>query len=349
MRLIEWRAIRIGSGGTDPLPEKISDLLTKAGLPLLGIFALVGLGSSEWPIVWQLLPFYLSLFILGMPHGAADHLLLWGLTGKDSTSFKIVSLLVYVSISGLYLFAWGIWPVYSAVFFLVLTIFHWGQGDRYLTARLHGAGYLERSKLLSALHLILRGCLPIILPGYLGNLIYHDFLIAMVAQGGGKMTDFPLIIEEKTLFLVVPLALLVLYCLLAPLSARATERKALLIDLLEGVCLFFWFLFVPPLWAIGIYFVFWHSLRHALRILWIDGAGRAALQTFTLSKLSTRWLRLTTLMTVLALLGLWFILSLPLSINGIELDWLGKAMIGISILTLPHTLLVCLLDHKQSS
>ena len=144
MRLIEWRAIRIGSGGTDPLPEKISDLLIKAGLPLLGIFALVGLGSSEWPIVWQLLPFYLSLFILGMPHGAADHLLLWGLTGKDSISFKIVSLLVYVSISGLYLFAWGIWPVYSAVFFLALTIFHWGQGDRYLTARLHGAGYLER-------------------------------------------------------------------------------------------------------------------------------------------------------------------------------------------------------------
>ena len=55
------------------------------------------------------------------------------------------------------------------------------------------------------------------------------------------------------------------------------------------------------------------------------------------------------LLTVLALLGLWFILSLPLSINRIELDWLGKAMIGISILTLPHTLLVCLLDHKQSS
>ena len=264
MRLIEWQAIRIDSGGTDPLPEKISDLLTRAGLPLLGIFALVGLGSSEWPIVWQLLPFYLSLFILGMPHGAADHLLLWGLAGKDSTSFKIVSLLVYVSISGLYLFAWGIWPVYSVVFFLALTIFHWGQGDRYLTARLHGAGYLERSKLLSALHLILRGSLPIILPAYLGNLIYHDFLIIMVAQSGSEITGFPLIIEEKALFLAVPLALLVLYCLLAPLSARATERKALLIDLLEGVCLFFWFLFVPPLWAIGIYFVFWHSIPSIL-------------------------------------------------------------------------------------
>ena len=28
-------------------------------------------------MAWQLLPLYLSLFIFGMPHGGADHLLLW--------------------------------------------------------------------------------------------------------------------------------------------------------------------------------------------------------------------------------------------------------------------------------
>ena len=52
-------------------------------------------------------------------------------------------------------------------------------------------------------------------------------------------------------------------------------------------------------------------------------------------------------MTVLALLGLWLILSMPLYFRGIQLDWLGKAMLGISILTLPHTVVVCLMDRFQ--
>jgi F0F1-type ATP synthase assembly protein I len=41
------------------------------------------------------------------------------------------------------------------------------------------------------------------------------------------------------------------------------------------------------------------------------------------------------------------ILSMPLYFRGIQLDWLGKAMLGISILTLPHTVVVCLMDRFQ--
>ena len=34
------------------------------------------------------------------------------------------------------------------------------------------------------------------------------------------------------------------------------------------------FLFLPPLWALGIYFALWHSLRHGLRIIWLDPTGK---------------------------------------------------------------------------
>ena len=37
-----------------------------------------------------------------------------------------------------------------------------------------------------------------------------------------------------------------------------------------------------------------------------------------------------------------------LAFRGMQLDWLGKAMLGISILTLPHTIVVCLMDRLQS-
>ena len=104
---------------------------------------------------------------------------------------------------------------------------------------------------------------------------------------------------------------------------------------------------MPPLWAIGSYFALWHSLRHGLRILWTDEPGRQHLVQGRYLLVKARWLQLTWLMTALALVGLWFILSLPLSFRGIQLDWLGKAMLGISILTLPHTVVVCLMDRIQ--
>jgi hypothetical protein len=83
--------------------------------------------------------------------------------------------------------------------------------------------------------------------------------------------------------------------------------------------------------------------------LWIDPAGKQSLLIGAYLKLKARWLQISGLMTILALLGLWFLLALPLSFRGIQLDWLGKAMLGISILTLPHTIVVCLMDRLQYS
>jgi hypothetical protein len=52
-------------------------------------------------------------------------------------------------------------------------------------------------------------------------------------------------------------------------------------------------------------------------------------------------------MTFVALIGMWIIFALPFSVRGIELDWLVKALIGISVLTLPHTVVVCCMDKIQ--
>ena len=64
-------------------------------------------------------------------------------------------------------------------------------------------------------------------------------------------------------------------------------------------------------------------------------------------KVNVRWLQLTGLMTLIALIGMWMIFALPLTVRGIELDWLAKALIGISVLTLPHTVVVCCMDRIQ--
>ena len=347
MKFIEWNPIPFDSFGRKDLPLSYANGLHGLTLFLFLPMAALGYLSSDWPIAWQLIPLYLSLFIFGMPHGGADHLLLWGMVKKSSLAFQISTLLAYPLLSVVYLLFWNFFPVASAVFFLGITIFHWGQGDRFLSVKLHRAGYLVRSKALTWLHILARGSLPILLPGYLGNETYRMFLEAMVRQGGASPRELEWITHNQIFFLLVPLALVALQFLLSLFQLKEGEGRALLTDLLEAAILFAWFLFVPPLWAIGSYFALWHSLRHGLRILWTDEPGRQHLVKGRYLLMKVRWLQLTWLMTALALVGLWFILSLPLSFRGIQLDWLGKAMLGISILTLPHTVVVCLMDRIQ--
>ena len=88
-------------------------------------------------------------------------------------------------------------------------------------------------------------------------------------------------------------------------------------------------------------------VRHALRILATDITGSQLLDSKQYLKLKIRWLQLTGLMTLIALIGMWIIFTLPLSVRGIEVDWLAKALIGISVLTLPHTVVVCFMDKIQ--
>ena len=63
---------------------------------------------------------------------------------------------------------------------------------------------------------------------------------------------------------------------------------------------------------------------------WMSPAKNLVGKTYL--RLKLRWLQITGLMTVLALVGLWLLLALPLSFRGIELDWLGKAMLGFRYL-----------------
>lgn len=347
MKWIEWNPLIFGSSTGECLPKSYSMGLTKLTVALLFPMGILGLFSADWPISYQLFPLYLSLFLFGMPHGGADHLLIWGMIRKSTLLFRVSTLLLYPTLSVLYLICWHFQPVASAIFFLAITIFHWGQGDRYLSVKLHRAAYLERSGLLKTLHILARGSIPILLPGYLGNETYRMFLEEMIRQGGQVDYDLSWVSDNQLFFLIVPLVFISLQLFFSIIQLQKDEKLAWRLDLAEACFLFSWFLFLPPLWALGIYFALWHSLRHGLRIIWMDPTGKKSLLTGAYLKLKARWLQISGLMTILALVGLWFLLALPLSFRGIQLDWLGKAMLGISILTLPHTVVVCLMDRFQ--
>ena len=347
MKWFEWSPVPVAQSGRHTLLKRYSFRLISLSLLLFVPLAGLGFMSAEWPIYLQLLPLFISLFLFGMPHGGADHLLLWGMLGKDSWYGRIVSLVLYTLIALSYLIFWDFQPVAAAVFFLGLTIFHWGQGDRYISVLVHQATYLSRSQVLTALHILSRGSIPILVPGYLGNDTYRNVIEALVSSGGKVSYQAEWVSSYPLLFLLIPLGLTSAYILAASICISKEEVRPLSIDSIESLALFGWFLFVPPLWAIGCYFALWHSLRHTLRILSTDTSGSQLLESSQYFKLNIRWLQLSSLMTLIALIGMWIIFALPFSLRGIELDWLAKALIGISVLTLPHTVVVCGMDRIQ--
>ena len=347
LKWFEWCPVPVAPLGRHAQLKRYSFRLISLSLLLFVPLAGLGIISSEWPIYLQLLPLFISLFLFGMPHGGVDHLLLWGMLSKDSWYGRIVSLVLYSLTALSYLIFWGFQPLAAAVFFLGLTIFHWGQGDRYISVQVHQAAYLYRSKVLTALHILSRGSIPILVPGYLGNDTYRNVIEALVSSSDKVNYQAEWVSSYPLLFLLIPLGLTSAYLLVASICINKEEARPLSIDSIESLALFGWFLFIPPLWAIGCYFALWHSLRHTFRILSTDTSGIQLLESGQYCKLNTRWLKLSSLMTLIALLGMWIFFALPFSLRSIELDWLAKALIGISVLTLPHTVVVCGMDRIQ--
>ena len=81
-------------------------------------------------------------------------------------------------------------------------------------------------------------------------------------------------------------------------------------------------------------------------ILSSDKKGAGYINDFSLKKLSLRWIELTGLINLIALIGIFVILNTEIFNINDEYNIFSNIMIGISILTLPHALLIEIIDIK---
>lgn len=318
------------------LPFLLPGWLLVALLPLIAPFI------QDWPLSWQLMPFAVSLVFLGLPHGAVDHLVPGRLTHqKVSTARLILFIGGYIGLAVIYLLFWTAWPLASAVFFIGLTWFHWGQGDLYFAPQ-NLTGRAPPTGIQRALGLIIRGALPMAVP----LLAYPEIYVSVVESwtalfsGDGLNRALPLSLDQVRIFLGGGVAgLAAIYFIREVAGSRL--NKAVLVDFLEvaGLALYFWT--VPPLLAVGLYFCLWHSLRHIGRLVELDAKAPSPRQGFK------RFVRDSAPLTFTSIL---FLLLLELVVPFPPEDWLGRAalyLVLISALTLPHTLVVAWMDWRE--
>jgi len=321
----------------------------------------VGIAGLQLPETYRYLPLVASAILFGMPHGAVDYVALpRARTGRVDLRGVAVVVLLYLLLGGAYLALWFLAPVPAAGLFVLVTWFHWGQGDLYVLRDLFGAVHVA-DRQQGALTVLVRGGLPMLVPllGFPGR--YRDVLGTFVDPFGGSVEAWRLFDQGPRVVLGAVFAGVTLLTLArgyrhvrggAPdesgLDTRDGDaRRGWRLDAAETVLLWGYFLLVPPLLAIGVYFCLWHSLRHIARVVLLDGTSVEALSRGQWLLPTGKFALEAAVPTALALgiVGaLWA--ATPSTVSTLA-GATGLYLVVIAVLTLPHTAVVVWLDREQ--
>ncbi|WP_254768827.1 Brp/Blh family beta-carotene 15,15'-dioxygenase [Salinilacihabitans rarus] len=345
-----------GAGAGDD-PGRVAVRLALGCGPLVVAAALtLAAVAGPPPLVYQYVPLVLSVVVLGLPHGAVDHLALPRARGDPVTprSLALVGLL-YLIVGGAYAVVWFLAPVVAFVLFILVTLVHWGQGDVYALVALAGADHLE-TRTRRLLTLVVRGALPMLVPLVAFPAQYAfvaETLVGSFDPGAAAALEPAFAPPVRAAVAVGVGAAVALALTLGFVGAgredgsRGRARGPWAVDLVETLGLVAYFAVVPPILAIGLYFCFWHSLRHVLRTMLVDPVAGAALDRGAFGAACRRFARDAALPTAGGLAvfaGIW--LSAPRT-PGTVPDLIALYLVAIAVLTLPHVVVTTLLDREQ--
>ncbi|MFC7229088.1 Brp/Blh family beta-carotene 15,15'-dioxygenase [Salinirubellus salinus] len=304
----------------------------------------------EVPLVVQYVPLAVSALLLGLPHGAVDHLAPTRVRGEAPTLRSLAGVgVLYGVLGGAYLAAWFLAPVASFGFFIAMTWAHWGQGDVHALVALEGVEHLRTTGQRVAT-LVVRGGLPMLVPLLLGVDQYREVATLLVGRFGVEAAALdPLFRVETRLALGVGFALLTVATLAVGLArapgglADAGWRR----DAGETTLLWAFFLAVPPILAVGVYFCLWHAVRHVARLVTLDSDGERALRRGDAVAALAGFYRDAAPLTLVSLAFLagfyWLVPVRP----GTLPETVGLYLVLIAVLTLPHVVVVSLMDRVE--
>ena len=321
-------------------------------LALGAVAVLAAAGSvvdASLPAAVVYAPFALSVVVLGLPHGAVDHLV----PGRLGSGVTLRSMLwvgvVYLVLMALYAGAWFLAPTASFVFFVALTLFHWGQGDVYALLALDDADHLPTTA-ERGFALLVRGGLPMLAPLVAFPERYRTVALGIVSLFGADTAALAPAFSPTGRLVAGGglLALSILGVALGGLRVRdGAARTPWLVDAGEVALLWVFFLLVPPVLAVGLYFCLWHALRHVARLLLSTDTAARSLATGDTRAALGRFARDAAPLTAASLAVFAALALLVPNAPAERTGYLGLYLVGIAVLTLPHVAVVTWMDLRQ--
>ncbi len=323
--------------------------ITVLFLLLAAIFAT----NPSFPAWLIFTPLAASVLVFGLPHGALDHLVPTRLAGRRATvtSIGIVAGL-YVVLGAGVLVVWYAAPLVAFAAFIILTWFHWGQGDLWVDLAAQHVGRLSPWRLRAGT-VAVRGGIPLLLP-----LVFHPDVYEKVRLGTIDLFSGPATSQGSWSLgpsgrVSIGLAFLLLVLVMALATWRSArtraERSAWTQDQTEIVVLSLFFALGPPVLTIGLYFCLWHALRHIVRLELLDPGGALLLSRGQFAGAARRFAIEAAPITAIALVVLAVLYSMLPTATGPPESQLGPYLVLISALTVPHIAIVTFMDRRQRS
>lgn len=194
----------------------------------------------------------LVALVLGVPHGAVDHLTL---ARPLRPRTRALGAAAYVGTAAIAAALVLLAPAPAFVVVLALSVWHFGSGDVEAGRELRGAQ--EQPRAVRGAHLLALGAVPVLLP------LTSPAALATVAALEPRLVP---VLGTWTTELVRAAVLVLSATVLAALIAMRRRAEAAELASLVAVALA-----APPLVAFAVYFAAWHALRHTLRLAVVDG------------------------------------------------------------------------------
>ena len=191
----------------------------------------------------------LCLFLIlsiGISHGALDHLKGYKLLDKYKITNNVIFYLSYLLIGSVFIFLWFVFPSFTLLFFLIVSIYHFGKEDLIYSKKPNFFKFflLGSPIILAPLSFHFEKTLNIFKILYIEN---QNFINALY------------FFEEKNIFIIL-LILFLIFCLY---FAGYENMKQFLLEKAGIIILNFT---CHPLIAFTIYFCFLHSVRHSFKL-----------------------------------------------------------------------------------
>ncbi|MFG2013346.1 Brp/Blh family beta-carotene 15,15'-dioxygenase [Micromonospora sp. NPDC048868] len=270
--------------------------------------------------------FLVAGLLLGLPHGAVDHLVPARLSARARPlAARVALLVVYTAVAGAGLVAFRAAPDLALVGFLLVSVVHFGTADVAFHAE------RDRRPVRARVPAVLAyGGPPVVVPLALWRDQVDPLLAAVAPRAPALLT-----VEVRALALATVLGAV---AVTAIREARAGRAR----DAVEPVLLVGLFGTVPPALAVGAYFAAWHSCRHVARLLRHDPRNTADLAAGRVGPPLRRFARQAAAPTAVAVAALIALVAWP----GHRSDPLPATFAVLAALTLPHAVLVAWADRR---
>jgi Brp/Blh family beta-carotene 15,15'-monooxygenase len=270
--------------------------------------------------------------LLGVAHGACDQYVVPAThpaLARDKVRYWAAFLGGYLGLAAAVGLLWWLRPGLAVAFFFGLSAWHWGSGDAPAAAR-------YQSQWLA--HSFLRGGLLFAVPLWVWPIetraLTNDLLTLVEAAPLPAATLAAASHWLGPLVLAGHLGLWLSYWL-------SEQRQLARTDIVEALLLSFLLVALPPLLSASVYFVFWHSLQHVLRMNAVMGRPAGGSWVDLRTQLGF-FLRQAAPLLAISVAGLVVVYGLAWAHGASGPALVSLALLAASVVTLPHALLVTL-------